>query len=117
MEIWIPLISACVGRLIATVPVLIGLGIQIYIHVGERQQKEREAKIQTKEKWIERDILRIMNGVEKVINLLMKYRNENMGWYTAEFLKRMGSPWNQIRKKRTKQQFKLHLTTYTSKCT
>lgn len=73
MEIWIPLISACVGGLIATVPVLIGLGIQIYIHVGERQQKEREAKIQTKEKWIERDILRIMNGVEKVINLLMTY--------------------------------------------
>lgn len=46
MEIWIPLISACIGGLIATVPLLLGIAVQTYLHIREENQKKREAKTQ-----------------------------------------------------------------------
>ena len=44
MENWIPLVSACVGGLLATIPLLLGLMVQVYIHLSENRQKRREAK-------------------------------------------------------------------------
>jgi hypothetical protein len=63
------LIAALVGALIATVPILISNLVQIYLHISENRQKEKEARIQDKKKWIERDILEIMDSVAQMLRL------------------------------------------------
>ena len=42
----------------------------------DREEQEREAKIQTKEKWIERDILAIMDSIDNILKLLAVYKTE-----------------------------------------
>ena len=63
------LIAAVVGAGIATIPILITGVVQIILHISENRQKQREAKIQAKEKWIERDVLKSMELVEAVVKL------------------------------------------------
>jgi hypothetical protein len=63
------LIAALVGAGIATIPILITSIVQIIIHISENRQKRREAKIQAREKWIERDVLKCMELVEAVVRL------------------------------------------------
>jgi hypothetical protein len=64
------LIAALVGGLIATIPILISNVVQIILQVRERNEKRREAKIQNRQTWIERDILRIMELMEKLISII-----------------------------------------------
>src|SRR5258706_2022429 len=69
------LIAALVGGLIATIPVILSNVVQLIIHNSERNQKEKEAKIQSKEKLIERDIVQIMDSLEKLIALSSQQRS------------------------------------------
>jgi len=41
----------------------------------DREEQRREAKIQSKEKWIERDILKMMDALEKMLRLLADSRS------------------------------------------
>lgn len=66
---WESLRPVIVGGLIATVPILISNLVQIYLKRMEIKQKEREGKIQAKEKWIERDILIIMGSIEHLLKI------------------------------------------------
>lgn len=61
------LFAALVGALIATIPILISNLVQIILHASEMRQKNREAKLQAREKWIERDILTIMELIERLV--------------------------------------------------
>jgi hypothetical protein len=63
------LIAALVGAGIATIPILLSNIVQIILHISDNRQKRRSAKIQAKEKWIERDILKMMDLVEGVVRL------------------------------------------------
>jgi hypothetical protein len=63
------LIAALVGALIATIPILISNIVQIILHVSEIRHKEREAKRQAREKWLERDILTVMGLIERLAKL------------------------------------------------
>jgi hypothetical protein len=81
MEIWVPLISACIGGLIATIPILIGLAVQMYLHISESQQKKREAKIQlvtelTKSdiKIIEASIDNQLKGFAEITRIVTQHR-------------------------------------------
>jgi hypothetical protein len=69
MEIWIPLIAAVIGGLIATIPVIISNRAQAKEREKDRQEQRREAKIQVREKWIERDILTVMSMIESLSKL------------------------------------------------
>ena len=75
MDSWIPLISACIGGLIATIPLLLGLIVQIYIHVSEMRQKAREAKIQAIEKSLGGDIDKAMDLLAEMIKIFSQRRN------------------------------------------
>jgi hypothetical protein len=75
MENWIPLISTCIGGLIATVPLLFGIAVQLIMHASEKRQKEKEAKIQSREKWIERDILKIMDLTPQILILFTNWKS------------------------------------------
>lgn len=74
MEIWIPLISACIGGLIATIPVLMGIAVQIYIHGSEIRQKKTEAKIQLEEELIKDAVKDIEAALDKSLNATIVYR-------------------------------------------
>jgi hypothetical protein len=67
---WEVLRPVIVGGLIATIPILISNLVQIYLKRMEIKQKEKEAKIQDKKKWIERDVLEIMDSTDKILELL-----------------------------------------------
>lgn len=67
---WESLRPVIVGGLIATIPILISNLVQIYLKRMEIKQKEKEAKIQAKEKWIERDILAIMGSIEQLLKTI-----------------------------------------------
>ena len=62
-----------VGALIATMPILISNLVQIYLHISENTRKDKEARSQAREKWIECDVLRIMNSIEKTMSLYQQY--------------------------------------------
>lgn len=69
------LIAALVGALIATIPILISNIVQIYIHISEKRQKEKEAKINAKQKWIEHDIRKIIDSLDDLLKLVALYRD------------------------------------------
>ena len=70
MEIWIPLISACIGGTIATIPLLLGIAVQAYIHISNKRQKDREAKIQLALELRKNDIKIIEQGIDDALRLV-----------------------------------------------
>ena len=72
---WDTLFPVIVGGLIATIPILISNLVQIYLKRFETKQKEKEANIQAKEKWIEHDILEIMESIDALISNMARGRN------------------------------------------
>src|SRR5688572_29664058 len=68
------LISVVVGGLIAIIPILITNRFQSKERDKDRQEARKEAKIQAREKWIERDILQIMNTLDKLMLVLAKHQ-------------------------------------------
>ena len=71
---WSTLIAVVVGGLIATVPTIINNVYQERQRKEDREEQRREAKIQTREKWIEHDILEIMVSIKKINNLITQAR-------------------------------------------
>lgn len=67
---WNSLISAVIGGLIAVIPVLITLRNQAIEREKDREETRREARIQNRVKWIEKDILEMMDLVGKEIQVL-----------------------------------------------
>jgi hypothetical protein len=78
------LVAALVGALIATIPILISNLVQIYLHVSENRRKDKE----TREKWIERDVLKVMDLTEKLLTLISQIRSINIRIAGIEQLKR-----------------------------
>ena len=68
------LFATLVGALIATIPILFSNIVQIFLHVSERRQKEKEARIQAREKWIERDIVKVMESVDNLLAMFSEAR-------------------------------------------
>ncbi len=69
------LIAAVVGGLIATIPILVSNTVQIILHISGNRQKEKEGRIQAREKWIERDILKIMDSLEQILRITSELDN------------------------------------------
>src|SRR6266498_3468826 len=64
---WNTLLSVFLGGLLATVPIIISNRFQAKEHEKERLEQRRITKIQAREKWEERDILEIIELVEKLL--------------------------------------------------
>jgi hypothetical protein len=67
---WTSLISVALGGLIATIPVLISNRYQAQERQKDREEQRRDARIQAREKWIEQDLLRIRDLLDKVMSPL-----------------------------------------------
>lgn len=63
------------GAVIAIVPILISNVVQIILHVIDIRQKNKEAKIQAREKWTEPDVLSLMDSVKKLISLFSEVQS------------------------------------------
>jgi hypothetical protein len=74
MEIWIPLISAVIGGLIAVIPVMISLITQSIERDKDRQEKRRESKAQLKGRIIERDSEIVMNACDQSVMAIREMR-------------------------------------------
>jgi hypothetical protein len=67
---WNTLLSVFLGGILATIPIILSNGFQAKEMEKDRQEQTREAKIQSREKWIERDILEIIESIDIVLNEL-----------------------------------------------
>ena len=72
---WNTLLSVALGGLIATIGVILTNRFQSRERDKDRAEQRREAKIQAREKWIERDVPRTMELVEKMLILLGDYQS------------------------------------------
>jgi hypothetical protein len=70
MDIWIPLIAAVMGGFLAVIPVMITLRNQSREREKDREEARKEAKIQNRVKWLEKDILRLMEAIQIVLDEL-----------------------------------------------
>jgi hypothetical protein len=67
---WNTLISVAIGGLIATIGSILNNRFQAQERQKDREEQRRHANIQAREKWTERDILRIMDLLESMMKLL-----------------------------------------------
>jgi hypothetical protein len=67
---WNTLVVAVAGGLLAVIPVLITIRNQSIERDKDRQEQRRDARIQAREKWTERDILKMMDSIEKILKLV-----------------------------------------------
>lgn len=74
---WNTLISVALGGLIATIGSILNNRFQAQQRQKDRDEARKEAKIQIREKWIERDIMKIMDSVERLLILFADTRNLN----------------------------------------
>lgn len=65
---WNNIISFMAGGLIAIIPVIISNRYQAEEKDKDRLEQRREAKIQSREKWMERDILKLMDFLDDLLN-------------------------------------------------
>jgi len=75
---WNTLISVVIGGLIATIGSILNNRFQAQERQKDREEQRRESKIQAREKWTERDILRIMDLLESLMKLLAE--DKNLEW-------------------------------------
>jgi len=72
---WTSILTFATGALTALIPVIIANRFQAKEREKDRLEQRREAKIQTREKWIERDILKIMDSMEHLTTLMSEVEN------------------------------------------
>lgn len=68
------IIATLIGAGIATLPILISNIVQIILHISERQQKEREARIQAWEKVFGGDIDKAMDLIDRLMKAMSEFR-------------------------------------------
>jgi hypothetical protein len=73
MEVWVPLLSALVGGLIAVVPVLITLRNQAQERERDRLEQKKEAKTQLEIELVRNDIKVIDEMVDRDLKILFFY--------------------------------------------
>jgi hypothetical protein len=78
MEVWVPLLSALVGGLIAVVPVLITLRYQAEERKWDRQEQKREAKTQLEIELVRNDIQVIEQMIDNDLKLIFFYGSNKL---------------------------------------
>ena len=71
---WNTIIAVVIGGLIAIVPTIINNIYQAKQRKEDREEDRKDARILAREKWIERDILAVINTVDDLLRMLSKYR-------------------------------------------
>lgn len=69
---WNSILTFASGALVALIPTIINNRFQSKEKEKDRLEQRRDARIQAKEKWIERDILRVMDSIETTLKLLSR---------------------------------------------
>ena len=67
---WNIFLSFALGAIVTLIPIILNNRFQAQERDKDRQEQRREAIVQAKEKWTERDILKIMESIEKVMRLV-----------------------------------------------
>ena len=87
---WNSLISALVGGFIATIPTIINNRFQSNERDKDREEKRREAKMQTVEKSIGGDIDKVLDFLASLIKVLSEHGNYEYKTYVREKLRERG---------------------------
>ena len=67
---WNNLLTFALGGLTAVIPIIIANRYQAREKDKDRVEQRKEAKIQNRQKWIERDILKIMDSIDILLKFL-----------------------------------------------
>jgi hypothetical protein len=84
------LLTFIVGAFAALIPVIVTNRHQAKEREKDRLEQRREAKIQAREKWMERDILKIMDYVDTMVMMLSESRN--LGLERSNILEQIENP-------------------------